>query len=131
MPLAIRSSATLPLTRVGQDRLGGGDGGFGGGGTHVGDRLRLGLGDLGFGHLGAARDEFLHLGLGLGGDALGLGPGAGDDRLRLVLGLRCLRWYCASRACASSLSRRASSSSALMRSPAPSSAFIMILCTPK
>ena len=82
MPRAIRSSATLPLTVSVRIFSAAADGGVGGGGAHVGDRLRLGLRDLGLGHLGAARDELFHLGLGFRGDPLGLGLGALDDARR-------------------------------------------------
>ena len=94
MPLAINSPARLAFGFLAQHFGGGGDGGFGGGAAHVGGGLRFGLGDLDLGHLGAARDEFLDLGLGFDGEPLGLGLGAGDDLLRLALGL--------ARACADS-----------------------------
>ena len=87
MPLAIRLSAVEPwvdCTRIFSAAV---DGGFGGGGTHVGERLGLGLRDLGLRHLGAARDELLDLALRLGGETLGLGPRALDDRHRFLLGL--------------------------------------------
>ena len=90
MPRAIRSSATLPFTDSVRIFSAAADGGFGGGGAHVGDRLRFGLRDLGLGHLGAARDELFHLGLGFGGDPLGLGLGALDDAGGLGLGLALL-----------------------------------------
>src|SRR5215470_3595032 len=76
----------LVFDRAREDRLRGGNGGFGGGRAHVGQRLSLSLRDLAFRHLCAAGDEFLDLGFGLGGEALGFGLGAGDDRLRLLLG---------------------------------------------
>src|SRR5262249_44717729 len=64
-----------------------GDRGLGGGGAHLGDRLALGLRDLLLRHLGAARAALLGLALGLGRDPLGLGARAGDDLLRVLLGL--------------------------------------------
>ena len=86
MPLTMRSSATLPLTVWVKIRLGGGNGGLCGGRAHVGERLRFGLRDLAFGHLRVPLDELLDLRFCLGGKPLGLGLGAGDDRLRLVFG---------------------------------------------
>ena len=130
MPRASRSSATLPFTELGQHLLGGRHGGFRRCRAHVGDRLRFGLRDLGLGHLGAARDELFHLGLRFGRDPLGLGLGALDDRGRLFVGLALLALYSASSFCASSFSRRASSSSAWTRLPRSSSALISIFGTP-
>src|SRR5260370_18761873 len=63
------------------------DGGIGGGGAHVGERLRLGLGDLGLGDGGAPRDQLFHPRMHLVGDALGFGLRAADDGLGLALGI--------------------------------------------
>ena len=60
------------LDVLGKHLLRGRDSGVGGGGTHVGNRLRFGLGNLGLRHLGPARDEFF--GLGCGFDAPSVRP---------------------------------------------------------
>src|SRR5690606_16713201 len=56
---------------------------LGGAGANLGKRLGLGLGNLVFHRLGAAGDEVLKRGFGLGGHALGLLAGIGDDLLGL------------------------------------------------
>src|SRR5688572_18746116 len=66
MPLAIRSSATLPLT------------------------VRVRIASAAATAASAAGDEILHLRLGLEGDPLGLGLGASDDRRGLLLGFSLL-----------------------------------------
>ena len=119
------------LGRARQHLFGRADGCLGRGATHLGERLLLGLGDLGLRHLGAARDKVLELGMRLGGEPLGIGLGAFDNRGGLFLGIRGLRLYSASRACASLLQLgglvefRLDARMALVERPAT------VLCTPR
>src|SRR6476619_1410505 len=69
---------------MGQDSFGCGNCSLCGGRAHVGESLRLGLRDFALGHLRVPLNELLDLRFCLDGTSLGLG--AGDDRLRLVLG---------------------------------------------
>src|SRR5262245_65785106 len=85
-PLGNEIVGDLALDRAREDRLGSGDGGIGCGRANVGKRLRFGWSDLASRHLGAPRDEFFDLCFGFGRQPLRLGLGAGDDRLRFLLG---------------------------------------------
>src|SRR5262245_10478670 len=84
----------LVLDGAGEDRFGRGDRDLGGRRAHVGERLSFGLSDFAFRHLGAPHDELFDLGLGLDGEPLGLCLGAGDDRLRFMLGFLLLASVC-------------------------------------
>src|SRR6266567_3806203 len=77
----------LALGGLPEDLLRRRNGGIGGGGAHVGERLRLGLGDLGLGDRGAPRDQLFQPRMRLVGDALGFGLRIADDGLSFAFGI--------------------------------------------